>query len=95
VLIRDNRATQHKAIDDYGDQPRIACRVTIDGSVSVAVDCVHRAPDQPESCHDATPRGRPAVGHGRSADQLYFGLVHPPHTHGYDQSATLPLFAST
>jgi alpha-ketoglutarate-dependent taurine dioxygenase len=35
VAIWDNRATQHKAIDDYGDQPRIVRRVTIDGPVSV------------------------------------------------------------
>jgi len=38
VVIWDNRATQHKAIDDYGDQPRIVRRVTIDGPVSVGVD---------------------------------------------------------
>jgi len=29
VMIWDNRATQHKAIDDCGDQPRIVRRVTI------------------------------------------------------------------
>ncbi len=38
VVIWDNRATQHKAIDDYGNQPRIVRRVTIDGPVSVGVD---------------------------------------------------------
>jgi hypothetical protein len=32
------RATQHKAIDDYGDQPRVVPRVTIDGPVSVGID---------------------------------------------------------
>jgi taurine dioxygenase len=37
-VIWDNRATQHKAIDDYGDQPRIVRRVTIDGPVSVGLD---------------------------------------------------------
>jgi alpha-ketoglutarate-dependent sulfate ester dioxygenase len=41
VVIWDNRATQHKAIDDYGDQPRIVRRVTIDGPVSVGVDGRH------------------------------------------------------
>ncbi|HWL22119.1 MAG TPA: TauD/TfdA family dioxygenase [Bradyrhizobium sp.] len=35
VVIWDNRATQHKAIDDYGDQPRIVRRVTIDGPASM------------------------------------------------------------
>jgi alpha-ketoglutarate-dependent sulfate ester dioxygenase len=38
VVIWDNRATQHKAIDDYGNQPRIVRRVTIDGPVSVGID---------------------------------------------------------
>lgn len=41
VVIWDNRATQHKAIDDYGDQPRIVHRVTIDGPVSVGIDGRH------------------------------------------------------
>ena len=38
VAIWDNRATQHYAIDDYGDQPRVMRRVTIDGDVPVSVD---------------------------------------------------------
>ena len=38
VVIWDNRATQHKAIDDYGVEPRIVRRVTIDGPVSVGID---------------------------------------------------------
>lgn len=38
IVIWDNRATQHKAIDDYGNQPRVVRRVTIDGPVSVGVD---------------------------------------------------------
>jgi alpha-ketoglutarate-dependent sulfate ester dioxygenase len=41
VAIWDNRATQHKAIDDYGTQPRIVRRVTIDGPVSVGTDGRH------------------------------------------------------
>jgi alpha-ketoglutarate-dependent sulfate ester dioxygenase len=41
VVVWDNRATQHKAIDDYGDQPRIVRRVTIDGPVSVGIDGRH------------------------------------------------------
>jgi taurine dioxygenase len=41
VVIWDNRATQHKAIDDYGSQPRIVRRVTIDGPVSVGIDGRH------------------------------------------------------
>jgi alpha-ketoglutarate-dependent sulfate ester dioxygenase len=38
VAVWDNRATQHYAIDDYGDQPRVMRRVTIDGDVPVSVD---------------------------------------------------------
>jgi len=41
VVIWDNRATQHKAIDDYGEERRIVRRVTIDGPVSVGVDGRH------------------------------------------------------
>ena len=38
VVIWDNRATQHYAINDYGDQPRVVRRVTIEGEPAVAVD---------------------------------------------------------
>jgi alpha-ketoglutarate-dependent sulfate ester dioxygenase len=38
VAIWDNRATQHRAVDDYGDQPRIVRRITIAGDVPVGVD---------------------------------------------------------
>lgn len=37
VAIWDNRATQHRAIDDYGDQPRLMHRVTLLGDVPVNV----------------------------------------------------------
>jgi taurine dioxygenase len=41
VVIWDNRATQHKAIDDYGEERRIVRRVTTDGPVSVGIDGRH------------------------------------------------------
>jgi alpha-ketoglutarate-dependent taurine dioxygenase len=38
VAVWDNRATQHYAINDYGDQLRLVRRVTVDGDVPVGVD---------------------------------------------------------
>ncbi|WJN60426.1 TauD/TfdA family dioxygenase [Pseudomonas sp. SO81] len=38
VAIWDNRATQHYAVDDYGQQDRIVRRVTLAGDVPVSVD---------------------------------------------------------
>ena len=38
VAVWDNRATQHYAINDYGDQHRVVRRVTVAGDVPVAVD---------------------------------------------------------
>jgi len=38
VAIWDNRATQHYAVNDYGDQHRIVHRATVDGEVPVSVD---------------------------------------------------------
>lgn len=38
VAVWDNRATQHYAVNDYGDQHRVVRRVTVDGEVPVSVD---------------------------------------------------------
>jgi len=38
VAVWDNRATQHRAIDDYGDAPRLLHRVSVEGEVPVSVD---------------------------------------------------------
>ncbi|MGX5844758.1 TauD/TfdA dioxygenase family protein [Mesorhizobium sp. ArgA1] len=38
VAIWDNRATQHYAVNDYGDQHRVVRRATVDGDVPVAID---------------------------------------------------------
>jgi alpha-ketoglutarate-dependent sulfate ester dioxygenase len=40
VAIWDNRATQHYAVNDYGDQPRLVRRITLDGDLPVGVDGV-------------------------------------------------------
>jgi alpha-ketoglutarate-dependent sulfate ester dioxygenase len=38
LAVWDNRATQHYAIDDYGDLPRRMHRVTVSGDLAVGVD---------------------------------------------------------
>lgn len=38
VAIWDSRATQHYAVNDYGDQPRIVRRVTLAGDVPMSID---------------------------------------------------------
>ncbi|MEK9281041.1 TauD/TfdA family dioxygenase [Bradyrhizobium sp. ISRA442] len=38
IAIWDNRATQHYAVNDYGDQHRVVRRATIHGEVPVSVD---------------------------------------------------------
>ncbi|MGY2049979.1 TauD/TfdA dioxygenase family protein [Methylobacterium sp. JK268] len=38
VAIWDNRATVHRAVDDYGDEPRVVRRVTLRGVPPVSVD---------------------------------------------------------
>ncbi|MFS2014275.1 TauD/TfdA dioxygenase family protein [Azospirillum sp. CT11-132] len=37
VAVWDNRTTQHRAVDDYDDQPRVVRRVTVAGAAPVAV----------------------------------------------------------
>lgn len=38
VAVWDNRATQHYAVNDYGEQHRVVRRVTVAGDVPVSVD---------------------------------------------------------
>jgi alpha-ketoglutarate-dependent sulfate ester dioxygenase len=38
VAVWDNRATQHYAINDYGDQQRVVRRVTVDGVAPTSID---------------------------------------------------------
>jgi alpha-ketoglutarate-dependent sulfate ester dioxygenase len=38
IAIWDNRATQHYAVSDYEDQPRLLHRITVAGDIPVAID---------------------------------------------------------
>ena len=38
IAIWDNRATQHYAVADYGDQPRLLHRITIAGDIPVGIN---------------------------------------------------------
>lgn len=54
VAIWDNRATQHYAINDYGDQHRVVRRVTVDGVVPVSIDGRRSIVRQPAPAEDAS-----------------------------------------
>ena len=41
IAIWDNRATQHYAVNDYGDAHRVVRRITVRGDVPVSVDGQH------------------------------------------------------
>jgi alkyl sulfatase len=53
VAVWDNRATQHYAINDYGDQHRLVRRVTVAGDVPVSID------GRRSSLRTRTPRTSP------------------------------------
>lgn len=54
VAIWDNRATQHFAINDYGNQPRLVRRVTVHGEAAVAIDGQRsKTRSRPEATNDA------------------------------------------
>ncbi|KAF1044555.1 TauD/TfdA dioxygenase family protein [Xylophilus sp.] len=54
VAIWDNRSTQHFAINDYGDQPRLVRRVTVHGEPAVSVDGQRsKTRSRPEATNDA------------------------------------------
>lgn len=54
VVIWDNRATQHFAINDYGSQPRLVRRVTVHGEQAVAIDGQRsRTRSRPEATNDS------------------------------------------
>jgi len=53
VVIWDNRATQHYAVNDYGQQPRVVRRVTVEGERATAIDGQRsRTRRRPEAVND-------------------------------------------
>lgn len=64
VAIWDNRATQHYAINDYGTQPRVVRRVTIEGEQAVSVDGQRsRTRKRPDAVNDDQVRAAIAQSH--------------------------------
>jgi taurine dioxygenase len=59
IAIWDNRATQHYAVDDYPDQPRLLHRVTLAGDIPVSVGGVRSTPRKGDAAHFA-PVAAPA-----------------------------------
>jgi alkyl sulfatase len=51
IAIWDNRATQHYAVDDYGDHPRLMHRITLAGDVPVSIDGVRSTSRKGDASH--------------------------------------------
>jgi alpha-ketoglutarate-dependent taurine dioxygenase len=51
IAVWDNRATQHYAVDDYANHPRLLHRVTVAGDVPVSVDGVRSTPRKGDASH--------------------------------------------
>lgn len=51
IAIWDNMATQHYAVDDYDDQPRLLHRITLAGEVPVSVDGVRSTVRKGDASH--------------------------------------------
>jgi taurine dioxygenase len=64
VAIWDNRATQHYAVNDYGNQPRVVRRVTVHGVTAVSVDGRRSTQlRRPEATNDAQIDALVAAAH--------------------------------
>ena len=89
VAIWDNRATQHSAIDDYGDLPRRMHRVTVAGDIPVRARWRHRA-------HGRTRRGGvPSNAPDSSAPQDPAGPRRWPPSPGHWPGSATPTRCGT
>jgi alpha-ketoglutarate-dependent taurine dioxygenase len=61
VAVWDNRATQHYAINDYGDQHRLVRRVTVDGDAPISVDGRRSVTRSKTPRRTASPAGEPVL----------------------------------
>ena len=59
LVIFDNRITQHYAVDNYDDQPRLLHRVTVAGDVPVGVDGERSRAVRGDASHYAEPEPVP------------------------------------
>ena len=51
IAMWDNRSTQHYAVDDYADAPRLLHRITLAGDIPVSVDGVASTPRKGDASH--------------------------------------------
>ena len=68
VAVWDNRATQHYALNDYGDQHRLVRRVTVDGTAPVSIDG-RRSRTRSKTPKPAAARGAQQPGAGIELQQ--------------------------
>ncbi|QRQ84831.1 TauD/TfdA dioxygenase family protein [Cupriavidus oxalaticus] len=69
VAIWDNRATQHYAINDYGDAKRVVRRATVVGAVPVSVDGRHSVAVKAGVRRDGTAPANQPADHADAAAQ--------------------------
>jgi alkyl sulfatase len=51
IAMWDNRSTQHYAVDDYDDAPRLLHRITVAGDIPVSIDGVRSTPRKGDASH--------------------------------------------
>jgi taurine dioxygenase len=70
VVMWDNRSTQHYAVDDWGDQPRILHRLSIAGDAPVAIDGRRGRLVQGDTADYYCQSTNSSITHGQTRDQM-------------------------